>query len=238
MNELHISLDGLVNDAKIRREVYFDHFHDDEIFGVMSSISEEKHGVQITTEDIDSIVSESLDKRGIKYLAELEHIPKNQVAILGETYHFVYKFSMRNHQYRNPVPLLRLTFDALEPIDDEYAAKFLFAVCDFMPKDGKKRHSDVSLIAALFQKILPMLFDEYKTSIKSIERHSGDEEKYKRMKSNLDSFYKKSLDLALEITEGVIKHPMPLDWKEFKVEREKRQIRLDFKTSYRTTYVT
>lgn len=228
----------MVKSAELRRKIYLDNSETFET--VVVPLLEERHKVRIARDTFTDIVKESLEKRGIHYqenLGDLRTRNKSAVAILGETFHFVYKFTIRNYEYRNPIPLLKLTFDALGPIDNEYAAKFLFAICALMPQDGKKKHSDTPRLAGLVESVLPILFGEYTTSLGTIERYRKDEQQYRCKKSSLDSFYKKSLDLALEITERAIKQPITLDWKEFAHEREKRRVCLDFKTKYVPTYL-
>jgi len=144
---IQVHLEDLVSSAEIRRKEYFNYFHEEDIVGPLVLTIEERHGAQVQTEHFDSLISESLQKRGINYLAERRELDRDSTAILGETYHFVHKFTLRNYEFRKPIPLLKLTFEALEPIDSRYAAKFLYEILSLMEKDSTAWRSDIPRVA-------------------------------------------------------------------------------------------
>ena len=60
----------------------------------------------------------------------------------------------------------------------------------------------------------------------------GNHEQYKQKKDSVDSFYKKSLDIAFELTVDSTKHKRILDLDVLRDEREKRKIRQNFRDIY------
>lgn len=155
---INASLERIVNSAETRMKVYLIDFHEKDVSGGIISSIRQSSGAEVKIGDFDSIIEGYLSERGIKNenVLNLKSLSRSQTAILGETYHFVYKFTLKDMDYRNPMPILKHVFEALKPIDDEYAAKFLYAICNLMTRDTKKFYGDIPRIVGFLKQFCPI----------------------------------------------------------------------------------
>jgi len=80
--------------------------------------------------------------------------------------------------------------------------------------------------------VLPELFQEYKSALEKIEEDKNNGERYERKRKSLDSFYKKSLDIALELLKESVKRKIEFYWSGIESRRKERGIIMDLKSVY------
>ncbi len=193
-----MELEAIVTSAERSRETYFD------VLKLLQYELKERYDILIKADSLTPAIKKFLEKRDINYKVDLKKLVKNNIdgiILLGEAFHFVRKTALKNYEFRNPIPLVEITFYALEPTSNDYAAGFLKTFCELMTED-KRSQPNIAFVA---EKILPDIASEYKSSLESIERYRRDNHRYEKEKSKIDLSYNKLLDLVIEYTKAIIK---------------------------------
>ncbi len=164
---------------------------------------ERRYKIPAKEDRLSSIIAGFLNYRQISYPPNLEHLLEtNQTAafVAGQAYHFVRKTTLKNYEFRNPVPLIYNSLDALESVPDAYVAKFLDTLCVLMTQD-KKPQPNISFI---LEKIFPNITSEYNTVLKTIEAEIKDTHKYQKAKTTVVQGYIKLLGAVIDYAKFIV----------------------------------
>ena len=179
------------------KELYFD------ILPLLLDELERRYNIPAVDGVLTSRIAEFLSKRNLDHEANLEELVRtntSEAVTIGQTYHFTRKTTLKNYEFRDPIPLIDATFDALEFSSNEYTSKFFRTVCELMTGD-KKTQPNISFVLS---RVLPHVASEYGVALKSVEAVAKDNHKYQKAKTALEQGYVKLLDGVLDYTKAII----------------------------------
>ena len=171
---------------------------EDDVFPMALGILEEKLG--ITKADCKKVVNTFLDERKIHpdpAHDQMLKMPEQDVNLLGMAYYFARKGIQTSYDikmpdstqdYTNPLPLIKNTFAAVKPFDNNYAYTFLNSIRQLMAgkhNEERQRHVMVALM-----EVLPDIVQQYNDSAGNLP--SG--KSHTPLRTKLNDRYKLALD--------------------------------------------